>query len=756
MMRALLGCLLALTAAPHIAAGARLSGGSFAISRHTPGTAGRILVGAGLTLSTSIGETAGRTRTGGTLVMRPGYIPLSSQPGTITAITALSKSTGTLELAWTAPGRDGFLGNVISGNYRIDFSSDPLHVFTPTTFRQEFSTTVVPGSLQTLTLSGLEVNTTYFTRIYLSDERKFFGEDSDPSEESTLANVPVSPVLAAINSSSVTITWTLPVGNAEGFDMSGSTTDFGGLLPGGAVVSSVTQDGIVISLTLNNLSPNSTFYFKVASLNWQGERNFGVVLTALTLASDAALPISNLAAILDPLLRTVSLTWDNPVFQDHTGVLVVLSTTSTASEVVDGLGFTPGIVLGDASVVKSTPIATSLLDGALALHTTFFYHVFTNNSNFTYSVRVSTTIFLDLAPMAPVGLANVLSADRTQFTLNWSRVTSSRDGTPFVSSSTPQAFELAHYEVFRATSVLRANWVSITTLPFATVTYVDTLPDPNQTFLYKVESVDTRGSRDIAMAVDTDENLYAFAPDQVTRMKVPSRLSGELLASGNLIGKDLLIRVTDQTSLPGSKIFRTTSFDVVSSPSNIPVGVFQFSRPDATVSLHYDTANGQVVPLGTSASKFPAGIFAADAADGLGMYWNNLAKDLKLYGGVDTFVQEVSVKTSVTGTYQIRGLSRTAGFHFDLSQITNKAITPNGDGLNDRAVFLFDNPRDSLITGKIFDITGGFITDMALGPQPNSLQWDGKSFGQSVPGGVYIYQIRSEDKVFNGTLVVIR
>jgi len=38
----------------------------------------------------------------------------------------------------------------------------------------------------------------------------------------------------------------------------------------------------------------------------------------------------------------------------------------------------------------------------------------------------------------------------------------------------------------------------------------------------------------------------------------------------------------------------------------------------------------------------------------------------------------------------------------------------------------------------------------------NTLQWDGKANGRPVSGGAYVYQIRAEEKTFNGTLLVIR
>ena len=101
--------------------------------------------------------------------------------------------------------------------------------------------------------------------------------------------------------------------------------------------------------------------------------------------------------------------------------------------------------------------------------------------------------------------------------------------------------------------------------------------------------------------------------------------------------------------------------------------------------------------------------------------------------------------------------ARSAGAVFDLSNLSSRVITPNGDGRNDYVVFTLDNPRDSSITGKIYDLSGAFVADMKPGTQiADTLAWDGKSNGSVVPRGVYVYQIKAEGKTFNGTLVVIR
>jgi hypothetical protein len=71
-------------------------------------------------------------------------------------------------------------------------------------------------------------------------------------------------------------------------------------------------------------------------------------------------------------------------------------------------------------------------------------------------------------------------------------------------------------------------------------------------------------------------------------------------------------------------------------------------------------------------------------------------------------------------------------------------------------VFIFDNPQDKAVKGRLFDLRGGVVASMNPGPVANSLIWDARSGGQVVPGGVYIYQIEADGTVYNGTVVVVR
>lgn len=99
-----------------------------------------------------------------------------------------------------------------------------------------------------------------------------------------------------------------------------------------------------------------------------------------------------------------------------------------------------------------------------------------------------------------------------------------------------------------------------------------------------------------------------------------------------------------------------------------------------------------------------------------------------------------------------------------------RVITPNGDGVNDKAFFCFENPQDSEITGKIFTLAGSQVGSMSRRTDrvPNALScpasivkaqfvtWDGTGNGSRVDSGIYVYRIEVEKETFTGTLLVVR
>ena len=98
----------------------------------------------------------------------------------------------------------------------------------------------------------------------------------------------------------------------------------------------------------------------------------------------------------------------------------------------------------------------------------------------------------------------------------------------------------------------------------------------------------------------------------------------------------------------------------------------------------------------------------------------------------------------------------------------SRVVTPNGDGRNDLAVFCFDDPADSDVSGTIYTLLGAEVATTgtrttlsgcpaaSISGQPNAVTWDGRSNGQTVSSGVYVYRITAETQSYSGSLIVVR
>lgn len=101
-------------------------------------------------------------------------------------------------------------------------------------------------------------------------------------------------------------------------------------------------------------------------------------------------------------------------------------------------------------------------------------------------------------------------------------------------------------------------------------------------------------------------------------------------------------------------------------------------------------------------------------------------------------------------------LKQSLGFKI-ISTEPSRIITPNGDGINDIFTINFENPKDSFVSGAIYDVAGRNIGDMKLSSDGMKIYWNGRDLMENaVDAGSYIYQIRSPEYVYNGLVIVAR
>jgi hypothetical protein len=286
--------------------------------------------------------------------------------------------------------------------------------------------------------------------------------------------------------------------------------------------------------------------------------------------------------------------------------------------------------------------------------------------------------------------------------------------------------------------------------------------------------------------------LIFIADDRASRMEITMPMAHQLRAAwakngGStryVVGSEILTHYTNR------HVVKSVLFRVYKGSNGTPDGNFLFENAQADIYLGYDVLNGQVVQgsMGRAASQMASTerlqaegalsseevrpdnvrqalsnvgtpVMATDnASKKLAMFWSNGVKWIKVGGSVDVAAQKVSFRSARMGMYQIKEATLTGDL--TLIQVYPRIITPNGDGLNDEAIFQFGEGSLSgkTLSGEIFDVTGQKIATLKPGPDPEStLKWDGKSDGgQVVPSGIYIYQLSVAGQRVNGTLVVAR
>ncbi|MFH1723834.1 MAG: fibronectin type III domain-containing protein, partial [Elusimicrobiota bacterium] len=212
------------------------------------------------------------------------------------AETFLDVFESSATLAWAAlPASPPAASSESARGYRLEAS-------TAADFSGAVVSSATPSVLvSTLSVQGLDPNTTHYFRVTALNHNAV-GYPSVLGSTSTLAKRPdaLPEAFLGVYETSVTVQWvSLPVSppaassdSAEGYLVYASSTDFGALAPGGLVFSSSTPNVALSTLTVEGLDVNTTFYFKVGSLNHNGVPNFTLLGSTATVFVEIGVLIS--------------------------------------------------------------------------------------------------------------------------------------------------------------------------------------------------------------------------------------------------------------------------------------------------------------------------------------------------------------------------------------------------------------------------------------------------------------------------------
>lgn len=590
--------------------------------------------------------------------------------------------------------------------------------------------------------------------------------DMDVSSPAAVANLTAG---AGATEGSVQLTWTAPdddvpaggspvssyIIKAATFSadsLGGNTTSWWNSADTLAVLGSALPPGSPETLLASGLEPGATYYFALKSKDNVGYlspidiRAGSPGLQASAVATDLApaAPANLTAAVASS--DTIVLTWDAVGVFDLDLYRVYADSTAPYD-------------FGDSFAMVVDSGAVSFAHGDLVQDTTYFYFVKAvdkGQPGFAGLALESPPSNLasgmispsKIAPMAPFGIGIRVEASTT--TLSWKPVPAFEDGRPFGSYASPRTFELTGYRVYRATAPTRAPWAEMTALSTGAYAWSDTAGGPQ--YYYRIKAENTIGiSKPSTIRSQATRSAYVVADDGESSLEIPPSWFEPLLGAGTDPATAYRLEVSSRPGDLGGRVLKSLEFKAFKGGTSL--------APDlelggtAALRLHYELEGAVVAPSGAqSAAVVPT-------PDHISVYWFNGSRWVQLYGKADEPNQAVAVQTKYLGRYQLRSVERTSGFNFNSAGVSNRFLTPNGDRKNDFAVFTFDNPRDSEVKGRIFDLRGAFVAEMTRHPgldAQRQLVWDGRSRGNAVPPGAYIYQIEAEDKVFNGTVVVIR
>ncbi|MFI5363340.1 MAG: gliding motility-associated C-terminal domain-containing protein [Elusimicrobiota bacterium] len=369
------------------------------------------------------------------------------------------------------------------------------------------------------------------------------------------------------------------------------------------------------------------------------------------------------------------------------------------------------------------------------------------------SVTVKVQVYMH-QPQEPYGVALISGSGIAA--LRWMPVVRFADLTPFAASSAPAPGELTGYSIYRSTSWVPGawlgSWTDVADLSTATLAWTDPASVPTA-YYYVCSKNSTAMSNRSTVVTTANGSAYIVAPDNMSYFQVLAPAVAPLEGVAKVADSAYLITVSSRTQDVGElngRVLESIEFDSYMGGLS-PEPSFTISSP-GVLSLHYDVTSSSLV-----ASAAAAGKPAAPSLSNTSVYWFNGTNWVQLYGTLNTVSQTMTIQTKYFGRYELRTVERTGGFSFNVGGVSNRFITPNGDRRNDNVVFTFDNPNNSNVSAKIFDLRGRVVAgSLPRGPVSNSLIWDGTSAGRAVPGGVYIYQIQAEGQSFSGTLVIIK
>lgn len=505
--------------------------------------------------------------------------------------------------------------------------------------------------------------------------------------------------------------------------------------------------GTLQSLLVNGLDPGATYYAVLISSDSVGnvsayDANAALVSQARALIYDAVPPAPSSALAVSGGPSQFTASWPAVTAFDLDYYRIFVDST-VPRDFADGW-----IITVDSPTLNNSYLGLSTGTYAVRVTAVDVGSPTAAGIPLESVTMASTTVVLTAITrpaQAPFGLS--LSSSGASVTLQWMPVVRYGDLTPFADPSNALSLELSGFRIDRATVPYGGAWSAIAAVSSATLTYTDLAGGPQYYYTVLSQNSTCESERSIVRSVG-NRSAYAVAPDGLSHYEI---LMPNIQPVEGSVGQPMtayLIGVSSRPEDLGGRVVKSVEIWARQGGQALAPGfaIDGLGR----LRLHYDWTGTSVAAAGWSQGVAPT-------PDNLGVYWYNGTRWIQLFGTLDALQQTLLVETKYIGRYQLRTVERAEAFRFDSAGVSNRMLSPNGDGKNDDVVFVYDNPRDAAVRVRIMDMRGRVVAqDLPQGPMANSLVWNARANGVLVPSGIYIYQIEAEGKSFTGTLVIVR
>lgn len=540
------------------------------------------------------------------------------------------------------------------------------------------ATTDMPDN--SLVLSPLDANTTYYFRIG-SLNQGLTANYSTSAVATTLAlPLPLDTLIPGVTPESVTITLDPPFPSTpqgyscEGYILQGSSKPFGA---GAVTHSSTSYSNNTASLTLAGLRANTTYYLRMATLNWEGAANYVTVPQAVTAMPPPLSPVT----LANVWRSSAALTFPGV---NSDGYLVEASTYEYFNLVRSS--FT-----SDASAVS---LAVSGLD-----------------ENTIYHFRAGalyngTTIYTLASPEVRSTLALPLSAQQfggvfySSIAVSW---------TPLADSPQKMTAESYVLETSTTPSFATVLYSSATAFIGSTGLTMETLA-PNTSYYFRAATINWDG----------DKN-YVYTPGTSTLANMPPQSAFTGLATGQMTVNwsansnppDTLYNVLISSNADFSPpVYSSATRNVNTSFSGLMPNTTYYPRITAMNRLNIPTGPADLTPMATLAFDPVHGDFSGTGVSSITLNWghgDNPVGDTCYAAEISSnpaFAQPVLSSVTLNNSATFYALVPNATYYLRVSALNYSGVTTEptslGQALTLPATPYLLAPENPLAAGNAF------------------------------------------------------